>query len=268
MTADRIRKNIRGWKTKSAGGKLAACLLIAPVVVGILFGITGTARGSGEARIGDTSSSAAVRQPSARESASADTEINPLQFVNAEMKNGIDLVRWAESAAENRWGYVMGTFGRVLDDALLNAKLKQYPNEVSPSESFIRSHWVGSRAADCVGLIKGYVWYNADTGTIDYGAHGLPDVDAGGMYDLASVKGAIDTMPDVPGLAVYRMGYHIGVYVGGGQVIHAMDTEHGVVQSRLSDGGWTHWLQVPGVEYDDLLQSCKAPLEKQSASGE
>lgn len=254
MTADCIQKIIRVWKTKSAGSRLAAvCLSIALAVAGIAVGIVATVQENVPARIDDENSGSTGRQPSARESANVDTEIDPLQFVNAEMKNGTDLARWAESAAENRWGYVLGTFGRVLDDALLNDKLKQYPNAVSSSESFIREHWVGGRAADCVGLIKGYVWYNADTGTIDYRAHGLPDVDAGGMYNLASVRGTIDTMPEIPGLAVYRMGRHIGVYVGGGEVIHAMDAEHGVVRSKLSDGGWTHWLQVPGVEYADLL---------------
>ena len=166
------------------------------------------------------------------------------------MKNNTDLVRWAKLALQDRWGYVLGTFGQVLDEPLLDYKLEQYAADVSPEENFIRSHWIGGRAADCVGLIKGYVWYNADTGGIDYGAYGLPDVDAGGMFRLAAVKGPISTMPDVPGLAVYIQGKHIGIYVGGGKVIHAMDTEHGVVESELSRGSWTHWLQVPGVEYD------------------
>lgn len=187
---------------------------------------------------------------SAAGESSGSDEIDPLGFVNAEMKNGTDLARWAELALNEQWGYVLGTFGEVLDDALLDYKIEQYPNAVSPVESFIRQNWVGGRAADCVGLIKGYVWYNADTGEIDYRAHGLPDVDAGGMYNLAEIKGSIGTMPDVPGLAVYIMGKHIGIYVGNGEVIHAMDTEHGVVKSKLTDGSWTHWLQVPGVEYE------------------
>lgn len=44
------------------------------------------------------------------------------------------------------------------------------------------------------------------------------------MYYNASVSGTIDTMPDIPGLAVWHDG-HIGVYIGDGYVIEAMNTK-------------------------------------------
>ena len=53
--------------------------------------------------------------------------------------------------------------------------------------------------------------------TIDYGTHGMPDIGANQMYYNATESGTIDTMPDIPGLAVWHDG-HIGVYIGGGQV--------------------------------------------------
>ena len=43
---------------------------------------------------------------------------------------------------------------------------------------------------------------------------------------------------------------HIGVYIGGGEVIEAMGTRYGVVKTQLAGRGWTHWLKIPGINYD------------------
>ena len=69
------------------------------------------------------------------------------------------------------------------------------------------------------------------------------------MYYSATESGTIDTMPDIPGLAVWHDG-HIGVYIGGGQVIEAMGTKYGVVKTELANRGWTHWLKIPYINYD------------------
>ena len=74
-----------------------------------------------------------------------------------------------------------------------------------------------------MGLIKGYGWLSPETMTIDHGTHGMPDIGANQMYYSATESGTIDTMPDIPGLAVWHDG-HIGVYIGGGQVIEATIT--------------------------------------------
>ena len=84
---------------------------------------------------------------------------------------------------------------------------------------------------------------------IQYGSNGMPDVGADGMYYNASRKGSIETMPDTPGLAVWKSG-HIGVYIGNGEVIEARDTRYGGVKTKLQGRGWTHWLEVPGIKYD------------------
>ena len=54
---------------------------------------------------------------------------------------------------------------------------------------------------------------------------------------------------NTPGLAVWKSG-HIGVYIGSGEVIEAMDTRYGVVKTKLQGRGWTHWLEVPGIKYE------------------
>lgn len=56
-------------------------------------------------------------------------------------------------------------------------------------------------------------------------------------------------MPDTPGLAVWKQG-HIGVYIGNGEVIEAMGTKYGVVKTQLEGRGWTHWLEIPYINYD------------------
>lgn len=170
-------------------------------------------------------------------------------FVDPANKNAADLVTYAIHAWESGWGYVWGTYGNVLTESLLAYKVSQYPDGVGNHEDIIRANWLGGRTADCVGLIKGYGWLSPETMTIDYGTHGMPDIGANQMYYNATVSGAIDTMPDIPGLAVWHDG-HIGVYIGGGQVVEAMGTKYGVVKTELAGRGWTHWLKVPYINYD------------------
>lgn len=99
-----------------------------------------------------------------------------------------------------------------------------------------------------MGLIKGYGWLDAETQEIRYGTNGMPDITANQMYHNAAVSGTIDTIPEIPGLAVWHDG-HIGVYIGGGYVIEAMGTRYGVCKTKLEGRGWTHWLQIPYLSY-------------------
>ena len=117
-------------------------------------------------------------------------------------KNNLDLVKWAQFAYDNKWGYVWGSHGQVLTEKELNRLKGVFGTHVTDKEAYIRSHWLGRRTADCVGLIKGYGWYNEESGTIKYGTNGMADVTADGMYATATEKGPINTMPDIPGLAV------------------------------------------------------------------
>lgn len=169
-------------------------------------------------------------------------------YTDPNSKNNLDLVRWAIHAERSGWGYVWGTSGEVLTRSKLSALLEEYPNEVGRFSEFIQANWLGGRTADCSGLIRGYCWLDPSTGEINYGANGIPALTADGMYLLALEKGPIDTLPEIPGLAVWREG-HIGIYIGDGKVIEAKGTRFGVVQTDLSDGSWTHWLKVPYITY-------------------
>ena len=174
--------------------------------------------------------------------------IDTSSYIDPTTKNNLDLVQWAIWAEDRGWGYVWGTYGEVFDQALYEYKLNQYPEEVGRYSEFIETNWLGGRTADCVGLIKGYGWLNPETQEIEYGTNGMADVGADQMYENATEKGSIDSMPEIPGLAVWHSG-HIGIYIGNGEVIEAMGTRYGVVRTQLSDSRWTHWLKVPYITY-------------------
>ena len=125
-------------------------------------------------------------------------------------KNNLGLVQWAIQAHEAGWGYIYGTYGNVLTENLLQDRAVVFGCEVTDYMDFIRQNWLGKRTADCVGLIKGYGWYDAESGEIKVGSNGMMDVGANAMFSNATVKGTIDTIPEVPGLAVWVDG-HIGI---------------------------------------------------------
>ena len=175
--------------------------------------------------------------------------INPYMFTDAQTKNSTDLVIWARQAYENGWGYVYGTYGNILTEELLQDRASMFGEHVTGFEDFIRENWMRRRTADCVGLIKGYGWLDAESMSIGYATNGMPDYGANQMYYSASESGTIDTIPEIPGLAVWHDG-HIGVYIGNGYVIEAMGTKYGVVKTELEGRGWTHWLKIEYINYD------------------
>lgn len=175
-------------------------------------------------------------------------QIDSSAYTDPGTKNNLDLVQWAIAAYEADWGYVMGTYGLVLTENLLEAKIAQLPDDILPYEDFIRSNYLGVRTADCVGLIKGYSWYDVDTGEIRYGSNDHPDVSADQLYANATEKGPISTMPEIPGLIVHAAG-HVGVYIGNGYVIEAMGTRYGVVKTRVANRNWTGWCKNPYINY-------------------
>ncbi len=174
--------------------------------------------------------------------------IDTSDYYDKNTKNNLDLVKYAKHAKDAGWGYVWGTYGHVLNNNRLQSLISQYPKDVGDYETFIRQHWLGKRTTDCGGLIKGYAWLNVETNQIEYGTNGMPVLRADGIYAEATEKGPINTIPEIPGLAVWKKG-HIGVYIGNGKVIEAMSTKKGVVETNLSEGPWTHWLKVPHITY-------------------
>lgn len=174
--------------------------------------------------------------------------IDTTKYVDCGTKNNLDLVQWAIAAYEADWGYVMGTFGQVLTVDLLEAKLQQLPDAIGPYEDFIRANYLGVRTADCIGLIKGYSWYDPETGNINYGSNGMPDVSADQIYAQAAEKGSMSNMPEIPGLILHANG-HVGIYIGNGYAIEAMGTKYGVVKTAVASRNWTGWCKNPYINY-------------------
>lgn len=173
-------------------------------------------------------------------------------------KNNLDLAQWAIAAEKAGWGYVWGTYGRILTRSLFEMKLEQYPEDVGGYQEYIADNYIGKRTADCVGLIKGYSWYDPQTESFGYAVNGMPDLSANQIYEFASEKGSIDTIPEIPGLLVWMDG-HVGIYIGNGEVIEAMGTYYGVVRTQLSRRGWQAWAKVPGIAY---MEESEEPTEE------
>lgn len=181
------------------------------------------------------------------------------------MLTNTGLVEHVKQALSEGWGYVWGTFGQVLTDTLFRQKLAQYPEGVGRYKDFIAAKWLGKKTTDCVGLIKGYCWTKDNKLTYD----SKTDVSADRMYNIAQERGIIATMPDIPGICVWKAG-HIGVYIGNGEVIEAHGTKSGVIKTPLSGAGatqWTHWLKCPYITYEVIEDKptaeaqCKMALE-------
>lgn len=185
-------------------------------------------------------------------------EIDISDFIDPDSKNNLDLAAYAIQAWENNWGYVWGTYGNVLTESLFAYKKEQYPDGVGNHAAFIEENWLGRRTADCIGLIKGYAWLDTSNMTIGYAKNGMPDYGTDQMYQAAKDAGVLnvdygtlDTMPEIPGLMLWKKG-HVGVYIGNGYVIEAMSTKKGVGKTELSGRGWQGWCKLPYIDYMEV----------------
>ena len=165
------------------------------------------------------------------------------------VKTNLGLVAWALQWVGQRYWY--GTCCYDCTTSLLNRKTQQYPSHYTSSRmaQYKADIAAGRKCCDCVGMIKGYYWERND-GTQQYGLDGRPDKGAEGMFSAAKVKGSISTLPEVPGLLLYSPG-HVGVYIGGGYAVEARGFNYGVVRTKVSQRGWSHWYQCPYIDYID-----------------
>ncbi len=168
-------------------------------------------------------------------------------------KTAKGLVEYAKAQLGKPYWY--GTFGQAASKSLYTQKKKQYP-------SYYEWSYAGETAKvhDCVGLIKGYLWCDSpEDNTPLYNS--AQDKSANGLRDICTTKGAMSTMPDVPGVLVF-MDRHVGVYVGSGEVIEARGHKYGVVKTKLSARPWTSWGYCPYLTYD----KASAPVAEKSTT--
>jgi hypothetical protein len=163
-------------------------------------------------------------------------------------KTNLGLAKWAREWLGRPYWY--GTVCYKCTEDLLERKKRQYPKHYTKARMarYRADIKAGRRCTDCIGLAKGYMWWDEADGKAHYATNGCPDQSANGMYELARVKGKLDTLPEVPGIMLWKEG-HAGVYMGGGRVIEARGFDYGVVETKLHERSWGAWYQLPGCEY-------------------
>ena len=157
--------------------------------------------------------------------------------------------------------YWYGTFGQISSQKLYERKKAQYPQYYT-AKNFLSQ--LDKRVHDCAGLIKGYLWSETPTSPPVYNS--AQDIGANTMLSICAQRGGIKSIPEIPGLLVF-MDNHVGVYIGGGEVIEARGHAYGVVKTKLKDRPWKYWGRFPWISYEEVEKTVKIEL-KQLAEGD
>lgn len=161
------------------------------------------------------------------------------------------LVQHALACLHLRTAYVWGGMGKKIDNHLLNMLANEFPENYNAKTLWKLKRYVGKDylGFDCSGLIKNFMMG---------GLHGFRfdrelDGNTAWLFAHAEHTGSAASLPEVPGLCLYMEG-HVGIYVGGGQVVEATSNARfgfGVVQTSLSDRTWSSWFTCPGIYYKE-----------------
>lgn len=167
------------------------------------------------------------------------------------------LAEFAKKKLGVKSAYMWGDWGRLITNSTINQKVTQYRAMESTKKyytdkrvAYLRSLvGKGYFGCDCTGLYKWFIWSENDRYTPKYTK--ATDRDTVGMYNAATVKGDINTIPEIPGLIVYKYG-HVGVYIGNDEVVECTLSSFGdgIVKTKLKNRDWTHWLKMPEITYE------------------
>ena len=163
-------------------------------------------------------------------------------------KTNFGLVDWAKKWVGMPYWYGCVCYECTQD--LLTRKTRQYPKHyISNRTARYKADIAGDKwASDCIGLAKGYMWWDAEKGGVRYAVNGCPDMSANGMLEKATVKGDIKNLPETPGIMLWMNG-HAGVYIGGGWAIEERGFNYGCVKTKVADRPWKKWYRLPGLTY-------------------
>ena len=187
-----------------------------------------------------------------------------------------DLVAFLLALQAKGSPYWYGTCVYECTESRLKSKAKQYPAHYTDSRMPKYRQDIAEKkiCADCIGAIKGFAWTNGGEGVLEsygtgkdfaskYGSNNCPDKSANGMFEYAKKQGApwggIDTIPELPGIAV-RYDGHVGTYIGNGKVVEWRGFNYGSQITNLKDRKWLHWYYLPFIEYMENGQP-QAPEE-------
>lgn len=163
--------------------------------------------------------------------------------------------------------YWYGTYGQVANAQLLKSVSERYKSQFSAKriqKAKDRGDY-NKRCMDCSGLIKNYLM------TKDPDVDGMPmppiynkdwDLSANVMHSRAKKHGPIGSIPEVPGLGLWKNN-HVGVYCGNGRVVQAKGFDYGVIEDGIKDTAWQEWFYIPGIEYGAASDNSPADPAKE-----
>ena len=174
--------------------------------------------------------------------------------------------------------YWYGTCVYECTESRLKSKAKQYPAHYTESRMPKYKQAIADKAicADCIGAIKGFMWTNGGEGVLEaygtgkdfankYGSNNCPDKSANGMFEYAKKQGmpwgTIDTIPEIPGIAV-RYDGHVGTYIGNGKVVEWRGFNYGSEVTELKGRKWLHWYHFPFIEYIEADNTPDTPEQE------
>lgn len=156
-----------------------------------------------------------------------------------------DLISKFKYAIEVKGGYIWGTSGKVWTE-------KDQANTGNEQAIKYGSRWIGHQVWDCSGLFR---WAYRQLG-IDC-AHGSNSIFNRYCKETGRLRNGkkYTTGEELkPGTAVFTGTEgdhgHIGLYIGGGEVIEAAGTQQGVITSKVTNSKWTYWGELKDVSYD------------------
>ena len=184
------------------------------------------------------------------------------------MIRSTDLIAKFRTALNQKWGYIWGTSGIKWTEA----RQKEIEKTTDPDRAQARkigSKWIGHTVADCSGLftwafrqLGGEMYHGSDTMYRKWCEH-HGEMKNGKRTDSAALK---------PGTAVFCWNgekySHVGLFVGDGTVIEAMNTEKGVVTSKVTATKWKYWGELKGVSFGDEPQPSGHPVLRYGDKGE
>lgn len=150
-------------------------------------------------------------------------------------------------------GYIWGAMGETVTESMLQEWARRAPDQANTILNTGRK-WLGKKAWDCSGIRR---WLTKKLIT-PYQAGGATTA----FNKACFMTGRLATMPDTPGIWVFRAKAgsdvqmaHVGLYIGGGQVIHAKGTAYGVIKEDISKHAWTHWGADERIIYEIDIQA-------------
>jgi len=171
-------------------------------------------------------------------------------------KTNLGLIEYAKSKLTLPTIYMLSGFGRVLTQANIDKRIniKKCPHTIK-NQAIIQTG-IGKYCYDCCGLVKGYLWEDAP-GKVRYNDPKGSDQNCAGMYNHATEKGPLETIPDLPGLLVFTQDLgHVGIYIGKDEKGNRQYIEStpawkkwGVTQSNDTIRKWAFWGKYSFIEY-------------------